>query len=194
MRLTPCPSPKGTNRENLYLLRLPRGTDPKGALDAALRKAKDKARDSDPDQERDLTALRGKLEEFLAQALPESHYQSAMDLLDEHLPGGKVYGEPVEDEEEYETLRSKLPDHADDDRERMANYMRDRGCSDAEIESVLEKMPRNASEGGAGGRTSEDRRGARDRGRRPAMDSRTAADRFEEMFGASRIGSSLSFR
>jgi hypothetical protein len=128
------------------------------------------------------------LEAFLQRALPEDHYASAMDLLDEHLPGGKVYGEPVEDEEEYETLRSKLPDHADD----VRKYLADRGFSDDTIEEAISKMPRNASEGGAGGRTSEDRRrGGRDR--RHAMDS--AADSFDRMFPeASRIKSAVSFR
>jgi hypothetical protein len=93
-------------------------------------------------------------------------------MLDEYLPQreqrepqGKVYGET--DDGEYETLRSKMPDHADDD--------------------DLEEMPRNAQEGGMGGRASEDRRGGRDR-RRGAMDSRiAAADSFEAMFGTSRI-------
>jgi hypothetical protein len=53
-------------------------------------------------------------------------------------------------------------------------------------------MPRNAAEGGAGGRASEDRRGGRDR-RRMAGDA-AAVDSFERMFGAGRIKSTYSFR
>ena len=80
MRVTPCPSPRGTNHENLYLVKLPKST-PAGALDAALKRAKG-ARDDDPSQV-NLGELRKKLEYFLQQALPDSHYQSAIDMLDE---------------------------------------------------------------------------------------------------------------
>jgi hypothetical protein len=187
MRVTPCPSPRGTNHENLYLVRLPKST-PAGALDAALRRAKDRkvGRDDDPSQV-NLGQLRQKLESYLQQALPEDQYQSAIDMLDEAgLPGGQFYGEPVDDadpDEVASSLRSKFPDHADDDREKMENFMRDKGCSDAEIESVLEKMPRSAIE--------DRRRGGRDR-RRGAMDRQlSAADSFEAMFGAGRIKGAL---
>jgi hypothetical protein len=169
--IMPAPSPKGTNFESLYLLRLPRGTDPKLALDAAL---KAKARDEDPDQ--NLGRLRQKLEAFLAQALPEDSYGAAMDLLNEHLPGGKVYGDPVDDEEQ--------PEHKYPDREQMRKYLEGMGFADDDIEATLEKMPRNAHEGGMGGAVEDRRRGARDR-RAMAGDSAEAS--FEKMFGTSRI-------
>jgi hypothetical protein len=60
--IMPAPSPKGTNHESLFLVKLPRGTDPKGALDAALRKV---SRDEEPD----LGELRAKLESLLNQTL-----------------------------------------------------------------------------------------------------------------------------
>jgi hypothetical protein len=182
MRVTPCPSPRGTNNENLYLVRLPKST-PSGALDAALRRAKDKARDrkvgrdDQGEQDRDLTALRGKLEEFLERCLPEDHYSSAMDLLDEHLPPSKTYGE-VEDEEDPEalqtSLRSKFPDHARD----VRKYLADRGFSEDAIEEAISQMPKSAMEGGMGGETDDRRRGARDRGRRHAMDAAASFDAF----------------
>jgi hypothetical protein len=182
-RVEPCPSPNGTNKERLYLVKLPRST-PAGALDAALRKVKDRKDgydDQPEEQERDLTALRGKLEQFLSQVLPDSHYQSALDLLTEAgLPESKTYG--VEDEE---------PEHKYPDREQMRKYLQGQGFADDDIEEAISKMPRSAIEGGMGGRTSEAddrRRGARDR-RRMAGDS--AADSFERMFGASRIKGAL---
>jgi hypothetical protein len=187
------PSPRNTNFERLFMLRVPEGTDPKLALDAAMR-AKDRkyGRDGDPDQDENLGRFRQKLEYFLSQCLKDEQYAAAMDLLNEHLPGGTVYGEAgTEDADDpnevAESLRSKQPDHAQDDRERMRRYMEDRGCSDAEIQSVLNEMPRSAI---------EDRRrsGGRDR-RRGAMDrAMTAADSFEAMYGTSRIKSTNSFR
>jgi hypothetical protein len=178
MRVTPCPSPRGTNHENLYLVKLPRST-PAGALDAALRKAKDcTARDDDPSQV-NLGELRRKLEHYLQQALPESHYQSAIDMLDEcGLPGGQVYGEAgtqdADPDATAESLWTKYPDHAQD----VRKYLADRGFSDDDIEEAIGKMPKNAI---------EDRRGGRDR-RRGAMDRQlTAADSFEAMYGTSRI-------
>jgi hypothetical protein len=185
MKVTPCPSPRGTNHENLYLVKLPRNT-PAGALDAALRRAKDRkvGRDEEPEQERDLVKLRGRLEEFLSRVLPDSHYQSACDLMTEAgLPEGQTYGEVDDEDPDEEEFRSKYPDHIADT---VRRYMEGKGFSEDEIqEAISSSMPKNAI---------EDRRGARDRGRRHAMDSRSAADRFEEMFGASRIGSTNSFR
>jgi hypothetical protein len=183
MRVTPCPSPTGRNDERLYIVRAPYGT-PAGALDAALKRAKDVkgARDDDPSQV-NLGELRQKLEYFLGQ-LPDSYRGAAMDWLDEHLPleqrepAGKVYGTEDADDPNAvaESLWSKQPDHAQDDREKMRSFMEGKGCSDEEIESVLEKMPRSAI---------EDRRGGRDR-KRGAMDRQhMAADSFAAMFPGS---------
>jgi hypothetical protein len=165
MRLKPCPSPRGTNRERLFLLKVPSGTDPKGALDS-LRKAKDrKGRDEDPEGERNLHELRGKLEEFLAQVLPDSHFGSARGMLDEYLPPSKTYGE-VDDEE---------PDR-EGDRERMREYLEGKGVSEDDISEVLSHMPKPGIES-LGGRAGEDRRGGRDR-RRGAMDAAASFDTF----------------
>jgi hypothetical protein len=184
------------------LVKLPKGT-PAGALDAAMRRAKDRkyGRDDDPDQDRRLGELRRKLEEFLANELPSDRWQTAKDLMDEFLPGGKVYGDAEEvrggsnysdDADPDGTVGSmwpKYPDHAEDDREKMREFMESKGCTEDEIESVLEKMPRSAMEGGMGGRTSEDRR------RRGAMDrSMSAEARFDAMFGTGRIKTATSFR
>jgi hypothetical protein len=191
--IMPCPSPTGRNAERLYLIKAPRGVDPRGALDSAMRSMRRGGRDEQPEQERDLYELRAKLEDLLSRCLEDEHYQAAVDMLDEHLPGGKTYGDKIDDEH---------PDH-DRDRERMRSFMEDRGCSDEEIESVLGVMPRNGVSGGQGGRLAElegrDRRSARDRHardrRRPAaMDAASAEQSFNEMFGADRIQNAMSWR
>jgi hypothetical protein len=187
MKLSPVPSPRNTNFERLFMLRVPEGTDPKLALDAAMR-AKDRkgARD---EGEVDLGALRKALEHYLSQALPESHRQGALDTLAEHFeqrePQGKVYGTEDADDPDAvaESLWGKLPDHAADDREKMRSFMEGKGCSDEEIESVLEKMPRSAIE--------DRRRGARDRRRMAGDRALSAADSFEAFYGTSRIKGAL---
>jgi hypothetical protein len=183
--IVPAPSPLGTNRESLFLVKLPRGTDPKGALDAALRKVsrdKAKARDEGPD----LSELRAKLEHLLNQTVSEDCRGAFDDLFDEYLPReleqrearGQTFGE-VDDEDDPESLqrslRAKLPDHSDDS---------------------LEDMPRNGNEVLGGRAIENDRRHADDRrrGRRGAMDS-SAQSSFDRMFpDAARIGSTNSFR
>jgi hypothetical protein len=170
-RIEPCPSPTGRNAERLFVYHCPAGSSPELALDAALRKARDKARGRDDGP--DLGELRAALAHYLNQ-LPEDCRGGAMDILDQYLPEreqreprGKMYGEETDDadpESLQGSLRPKYPDHADDD---------------------LEEMPRSPI---------EDRRGGRDR-RRGAMDRQlSAADSFEAMFGAGRIKSAVSFR
>jgi hypothetical protein len=113
-----------------------------------------------------------------------------MELLNEHLPGGKVYGDRHEaDDEEHDE-----PDR-EHDRERMREYLESKGTDESIISDVLEMMPRNAREGGMGGRVGEAddrRRRADDRHRRDARDRRMAADSsdsFNRMFpDAARIG------
>ena len=189
MRVTPCPSPRGTNHENLYLVKLPRST-PAGALDAALRKAKDcTARDDDPSQV-NLGELRQKLEHYLQQALPESHYQSAIDMLDEcGLPGGQVYGEAgTQDADDpdavAESLWSKQPDHSNDE---AREYLKGMGLGDDDVAEIMAQMPKTGMESLNGAAEDRRRGGGRDR-RRGAMDRQlTAADSFEAMFHTSRI-------
>jgi hypothetical protein len=187
MRVTPCPSPTGRNDERLFIFKAPRGVDPELALDAALRRASDKAKgrkgyDEDPD--RSLGELRQKLEALLQQCLPEDRYQSAVDVLNEHLPGGTVYGEGTEDADPdaaAESLWAKYPDHAQD----VRKYLADRGFSDDDIAAAIGEMPKNAIEDRRGGR---DRRGAMDR-------QHMAADSFNALFpDAARIKSTNSFR
>ena len=188
MRVTPCPSPNGTNLENLHLVKLPRGTSA-GALDSALRRATDRrrpARDEDPDER--AQELREKLVEIIDRHMDGDAAVAAMQAV-EHCFGGRT----ADDEHEG-------PPDREGDRTRMRDFLEDRGCSDAEVAEVLAQMPRNAREGGMGGRLAElegrradDRRRGGVRDRRPAaMDS--AEDTLEQMFGAARIGTALSFR
>jgi hypothetical protein len=144
-----------------------------GALDAALRPGHD---------EHDLGELHRKLDHLITSCVPEDHLPTALEMLNEAF-GGRRYGEhEVEDEEQEEHPA----------RERMRGFLQNKGATDEDVEelfAMLDEMPRNAREGGMGGRLSEydrearDRkRGARDR-RRPAMDSASAASSFEKMFG-----------
>jgi hypothetical protein len=194
----PCPSPSGGNRERLFVVRCPRGVDPKGALDSAMRSmrrgGRDEMRYGRDDEERDAD-LHEKLREIIERHMDGDGALEALEALNEVF-GGKVYGSEVDDEE-----REGPPDHdrmGERDREHMRQFLQDKNCSDEEIEEVLSHMPRNAREGGAGGRLARlegrraDDRRARDR--RPAMDGTTAEQRAEEMFGLSRIKQAMSFR
>jgi hypothetical protein len=176
--IQPCPSPTGRNNERLYLIKAPRGIDPKLALDAALKRRADdrddkrhaddydRRRSSHDEEERDLYELRRKLEHHLAQCLSNEAYHSALDILDEHLPGGQTYGQ-IEDEEAEEP-----------DRERMREYLESKGTDESIISDVLEAMLRNAHEGGVGGKTDDRRRGVRDR----KMAADAALTRFHEFY------------
>jgi hypothetical protein len=186
MKVMPCPSPTGRNDERLYLIRAPYGT-PAGALDQALKRASDKARDrkrfgrdEDPDQDRNLGELRRKLEHMLSQCLKGEQYSAAMDLMDEAgLPGGQTYGD-VDGQDEDGGPDVKYPDHkTDTDAEPKMRAFLSGKLSEDDLEEAMSQMPRSAIE--------DRRRGGRDR--RHAMDSRsmTAAESFEQFYGASRI-------
>jgi hypothetical protein len=188
VKVTPCPSPRGTNFENLYLVKLPKST-PAGALDAALRRAKDRkgARDADPDQDENLGKFRQKLEYFLSQCLKDEQYAAAMDLLNEHLPGGTVYGEADPDSAASE-FRPKYPDHSNDE---AREYLKGMGLGDDDVAEIMAKMPRTGME--SMNAAAEDRRRGGGRDRRHAMDS--AQSSFDALFpDAARIKSAVSFR
>jgi hypothetical protein len=175
--IEPCPSPRGTNNERLFLFKVPRGRDPKGALDAALMRKV--GRDADLG-ERD--ELRRKLEALLQHHVHEDRLGEALEDLAECFGDRKVYGDVEEPDEEHPA------------RARMRAFLQRKGASDEDVDELFEQldreeMPRNAREGGMGGRVGEAddrrlRRGARDR--RMAADS--ADDSFNRMFpGAARI-------
>jgi hypothetical protein len=162
----------------MFLYHCPAGSTPELALDAALKRADDRGdtRHVGSDQERDLSKLRSALEYHLGQCLSDEALHGALDILDEYLPGGehlghgKRYGEgeghyghfPSEDESEEER-------HGEDE---------------------YEHLPRNAREGGMGGRTGEDRR------RHHADDRRMATDSGNDWLAelTARIGTDTSFR
>jgi hypothetical protein len=182
LRLEPAPSPNGTNFARKFLITLPRGVDPKGALDAALKKV---GRDADLGERDD---LRRSLEALLERHVQEDRLMEAIEDLNTVFGDRKVYGDRGReaDDEEHEGHHEAL-------REFAGRH----GLSDDATEELVElSMPRNAREGGMGGRVHEadDRRrhGARDRhrgagDRRMAADS--ATDSFNRMFpGAARIG------
>ena len=104
--MSQMPSPRGSNRENLWILRLPRGVDPKGALDAAAKFGGPKIGDDAPD----LGKLRAKLENFLVQVLSDDELRLATDLLDECLPS---------QHSEYDRAADENADEDDDDRDGM---------------------------------------------------------------------------
>ena len=67
-RLEVCPSPTGRNAERLFLLKLPRGADVKGALDSVNRTMRRHGRDADLGEH---DGLRGKLEALLQHHIDE---------------------------------------------------------------------------------------------------------------------------
>jgi hypothetical protein len=121
-------------RERLFMVKVPRGVDPRGALDSAMRSMRHSSSD---EQEQSLAELRRKLEDFLAQCLKDEQYHSAIDMLDEHLPvGGQKYGDvrygdvkdfKTDDEEEH-------PDH-----ERLCEFAEHHGLSDDAAEDLHER-------------------------------------------------------
>jgi hypothetical protein len=174
---------------------VPRGSDPKGALDSAMRRADDRRRGHD-EEERDL-ALRRELEHFLVQCLDDEQFAAARDLLDQHLPL-KRYGDQDRREHEADDEEERVgPDH-----EELRRFAEKHHLSDDAVEELGELMPHNAMHGGQGGRVHEAddrRRAARDRHRggrdRHRFDSRdgmagdSATDSFYRMFPeARRIG------
>jgi len=173
LRLEPAPSPNGTNNERLFLLKVPRGVDPKGAMDSALKRY---GRDADDLGERD--TLRRRLEALLERHVHEDRLGEALEDLATCYGDRKVYGDQDDDEH---------PDH-----ERLSRFAEQHGLSDDAVEELHElwSMPRNAREGGMGGRVGEreadDRRwrAARDR-HRQAMDAEDSFNRFYP--GAARI-------
>jgi hypothetical protein len=196
-RIEPCPSPNGTNFARKFLITLPRGVDPKGALDSAMRSMKH-GRDADPAGEQNLAELRRELEEYLSGcSLKDEEYYGVIELLNEHLP--KRYGDEVrEREREADDEEERVgPDH-----EELARFAERHGLSDDAAEELAEMMPRNAREGGMGGRAVEDRhaddrrRRADDRHRRGADRRRMAGDSADDSFyrmfpEARRIGTVL---
>jgi hypothetical protein len=129
MKLTPCPSPNGTNHERLFLLRV-QTRNPAGAYDAAL--------SNDPDRGQLLL----KLERLLAEHLSGEALEKAQHLLHEHL-GGHDYDRAFDDEPDpFAKVRA---------------FLREKGLSEDEVEEAL-ALPRNALSGGSGGAMAKDRR------------------------------------
>jgi hypothetical protein len=163
-RITPCPSPNGTNREKLYLVKARREL---GALDGVKQHG-----DADTP---DLGELHVALEELLTKVLSEGELQEALALLDQHLGASRDYNhahdEDDEDEEQQGTGRA-----------RMREFLGAKGVSDADIDDLfgrmgdLDEMPRP---GGGGRLEARDRkRMARDNRRRRMIDLKNAPDRW----------------
>jgi hypothetical protein len=167
LRLEPAPSPNGTNREHLYLVKAPRPiANPQGALDAALRK-----RGHDADLGEHDAEFYRKLENLLQYHVPEEHLQAAISDLNE-ICGGKVYGDVREHEADDDDF-DEHPDH-----EKLHEFAEKHHLGDDAEEELHElwSMPRNAREGGMGGRAVGDRHHADDRRRRAARDRHRRAD------------------
>ncbi len=194
LKLSPAPSPAGTNIERLFLLRLG-GKGPVGAYDEA------------PEGE-----LRARLEELLAENLSGSAYASSIDTLNNLLPPGlgahEANDEDDEDDEDDDTaavtriidfIREKLGGDraraADLDvakalvrdefrqrklsRDRARRLSRDRARRRGRARharDMEEALPRSGVAGGFGGRLSEDRR------RRMASDAQSDASAVFDLF------------
>lgn len=193
LKLSPAPSPNGTNHEKLFLVRLG-GNGPAGAYD----------------EELDTAGLRAKLEFMLAENLDGHAYAQALQSLENHLPNEYDYAHQAEDDEDAENddteaaveaaverivgfIREKLGgDRAraadldvakalvrDEFRQRRLSRDRARRLSRDRARARARDMkasPRSGVEGGMGGRLSEDRR------RRMASDQSyaSAIDLFPE--------------
>jgi hypothetical protein len=182
-RLEVCPSPTGRNAERLFLLKLPRGADVKGALDSVNRTMRRHGRDADLGEH---DGLRGKLEALLQHHIDEDRVGEALEDLAEIFGDRKVYGDrhEADDETEHPALA------------KMRSFLTDKGASDEEVDELFEMLerdemlPHNAF-GGQGGRVHEDRHRADDRHRRGADRRRMAGDAtdsFNRFYpGAARI-------
>jgi hypothetical protein len=184
MKLEAMPSPNGTNFEKLFVVKLPRGVDRERAqlaLDSVMKRRADdrhdrrRADDADrrggrDEEERDLYELRRKLEYVLSQNLSDEAYHAALDVLDEHLPGGQVYGDDETEREWYQ--------HEDKPREPREPDGEDESEAEAEGRGLARRME-------TGDRR---RRGARDR----VLAHDSASDWLTEL--TSRIKPAISFR
>jgi hypothetical protein len=178
----------------MFIYHCPEGSTPELALDAALRKASDKARDRkygrDDGDQPDLTELRAKLERLLQQALPEDRYDEAMDLLSDcGLLESKMYGDvgDADDPDGKYPDRSRDPDAAG----KMRAFLEGK-LSEDDLEEAMSQMPETAMSGRMNAAIEDRRRGGRDR-RRGAMDS--AQSSFDRLFpDAARIKSATTFR
>jgi hypothetical protein len=196
MKLEAVPSPNNTNFEKLYMVKLPRGVDSKRvqlALDSALKRRADdrydrrRAGDDDrrhghDEEERDLYELRRKLEHVLSQNLSDEAYSAALDVLDEHLPGGQVYGD------ESKEVAQREQRHPEGEERHFRKYpdrhLLKRLEGEAEGEDELELAERSAESIAGHDRR---RRGTRDR-----VLAHDSADWFTELVG--RIKPAISFR
>jgi hypothetical protein len=175
--ITPCPSPRGTNFEHLYLVKAPRGVSAQGALDSAMRTMKRGGRD---EEERD--ELRRELEALLERHVSEDGLMEAREDLADCLGDRKRYGDAdrahhheADDEEERDD------EHEHPDHEKLHAWAMRHGLgSDAEEELAALMMPRPGIER-LGGRAVEDRHHRADDRRRHARDRlRRAQDREQQ--------------
>jgi len=184
--ITPCPSPRGTNNEKLFLFKMPRS--PLGALDAA--KRQDAAKRHGDEDTPSFGKLRVELDEMLARSLSEAELEEARALLDQHLGPAEEY-DRAHDEDDDEDEGSEPEGKG---RSRMRQFLAERGASDDDIDELFTRMDRDEMpHNGGGGRVSErearEVRGASDRQRRMAADHRAAersfdraAESFDRMF------------
>jgi hypothetical protein len=225
-RITPCPSPNGTNHARAFLVHIPAGRGPVGALDA-MRKHGD-------EDMPDVGRLRVELDEILARSLSDQDLEEARGLIAQHLGSSEEYdrahtqGEDEDDDEDLggqgggRAMPAKL-------RKKMRDFLTRRGATDSEVDELFQRlddetattydparedgmttnaeydrsqeqgedddlgeMPRNARQGGLGGRLARDqKRLARDRRRQMAADEAysNAQESFEKLFPESkRIG------
>jgi len=138
MKIVPAPSPNGTNHERLFLLRMPL-RNPSGAYDQA--------------QPGPGMSSKVELEGLLCEVLSGHQLQHARDLLSQ-IDATEV--DAIEDEESEVGRREKS-------REAMRSFLRDKQASDDEIDELFamldgeDDLPRNATEGDAGGRFAKQR-------------------------------------
>lgn len=169
--ITAMPSPLNTNRERLYIFRSSR---PLGALDGKLKRLGDAGAP-------DLSELRTILDELLSEHLGEGEaLEAARAALHEHLGSGEQYDREAD-------RGASDEDDKDEEAENVARRrMKDRGCSDEDIDeilSMLNGMPRNGG-GGRLDREARDRKrgGAHDRLQRRQMAADAAEDRAADSF------------
>ncbi|MEW6438811.1 MAG: hypothetical protein AB1508_16760 [Pseudomonadota bacterium] len=170
-KLTPCPSPRGTNRERLFLVRVPH-SGPAGAYDAER-------------EEPSPAALQIELDKILCEAgLAGEQLERARHRIDHHL-GGSQYDRAYEEKHGAEDEEEEIEESPS--RKEMRRILRDEDFTEDEIEEFLGRLdkardsalPRPATRGGLGGALGD--RQARDRDRRIAADS-AAQRRFTNRF------------